>query len=68
MLAENLKRMREKACLSQMRLSLISEVPQTTISAIESGTIPTVETAAKLAQALNVSIDDLLKEPTKEGK
>lgn len=63
----NLKYYRNKQKLSQSGLSVISSVPQTTISAIESGTVPTVDTADKLAKALHITVNDLLKEPMKEA-
>ncbi|ASN59797.1 transcriptional regulator [Latilactobacillus curvatus] len=51
--------------LSQSALADKSGVPQTTISAIESGTNLTYETAKKLAKALGVSTDDLSVEVAK---
>lgn len=45
---------------SQPKMSLKSGVPQTTISAVERGIIvPSVQTATKLAEALDCAIEDL---------
>ncbi|EUJ53837.1 helix-turn-helix transcriptional regulator [Listeria fleischmannii] len=46
--------------MSQARLSDISGVPQTTISGIEGGKTPNVIIANKLADALNITVNDLL--------
>lgn len=56
-----LKAIRKKQKLSQVELSTLSNVSQTAISAIERGTSPKADTLSKLAKALNVSIEDLLK-------
>lgn len=55
---------REKAGLSQKRLSEMSKVPQQTISAIESGERknPGVETLLPLARAMGCLVDDLIAE------
>lgn len=57
-----LKEFRELQGWSQPKLSLKSGVAQTTISAIERGMIiPSVQTAQRLADALNRPIDDLFR-------
>lgn len=56
-----IRELRQKLSLSQSALADRSGVPQTTISAIENGTQPKANTLAKLSQALNVSMEDLLK-------
>lgn len=58
-----IRELRQKLGLSQSALADKS-VPQTTISAIESGTNLTYETAKKLARALGVSTDELSVEVT----
>lgn len=63
MIAQNIKRVRKKKGISQDKLSKLAEVTLTTLTKIESGinTNPTVKTIQKIAKALNVSVDDLLK-------
>ncbi|EAG4642429.1 XRE family transcriptional regulator [Listeria monocytogenes] len=48
--------------MTQAKLADVSGVPQTTISGIEGGKTPTLIIAKKLADALEVTTDDLLKE------
>lgn len=58
-----LKKLRQKKKLSQNDLSILSKVPQTTISNIERDICsPTIDTLRKLSKALNVKISDLVKE------
>jgi transcriptional regulator with XRE-family HTH domain len=59
-----IRELRQKLGLSQSALADKSGVPQTTISAIESGTNLTYETAKKFARALGVSTDELSVEVT----
>lgn len=54
-----IRELRQHLGLSQSALADKSGVPQTTISAIESGTNLTYETAKKLSKALGVSTDEL---------
>jgi transcriptional regulator with XRE-family HTH domain len=60
-LAARLREYRERLGWSQNQLHRVSEVPQSTISDIESGktTAVTYETMAKLAKALEVSVSEL---------
>lgn len=60
-----IKELRQNLGLSQSALADRSGVPQTTISAIESGTNLTYETAKKLSKALGVTTDELSVEVTK---
>jgi transcriptional regulator with XRE-family HTH domain len=62
-IAVNIKKYRNKLNVSQDRLSKIADVTYNTIIKIESGanTNPTIDTLAKIAKALNVSVDELLK-------
>jgi len=62
-IAENIKKYRNKLGVSQDRLSKLADVTYNTIIKIESGANinPTIETLSKIAKALNVSVDDLIK-------
>ena len=62
-LAENLKKLREKRGLSQDRLAKLADVANNTIIKIEQGENinPTLDTLKKVAKALEVSVDDLIK-------
>lgn len=58
---ENLKKIREKNKVSQIRLSIDLEVSQETISAYERGkSYPTCENLMKLSNIFNTSTDYLL--------
>lgn len=58
---KNLKTIREKSKVSQIRLSIDLEVSQETISAYERGkSFPTCENLIKLAHIFNTSTDYLL--------
>lgn len=63
MIAENIKRIRKKKGISQDKLSKLADVTLTTLTKIESriNTNPTVKTMQKIAKALGVGVDDLLK-------
>lgn len=58
-----IKQLREKKGLSQEKLARIADVSNNTIVNIESGkqTNPTIETVSKIAKALGVDIEELLK-------
>ncbi|TWP23192.1 XRE family transcriptional regulator [TM7 phylum sp. oral taxon 349] len=58
-----IKKLREKKGLSQEKLARLADVSNNTIVNIESGkqTNPTIETVSKIAKALDVSIEELLK-------
>ena len=62
-LSGNLKNIRKKRGISQDRLCKLANVTHTTLAKIESGVNenPTIRTLQKIAKALNVKIDDLLK-------
>ena len=64
MLAENIKRYRKERGLSQRALVRASDVTYSELSKIEAGYIqnPGVITVQKIAMALGVSLDDLMKE------
>ena len=62
-IADNIKKYRSKIGVSQDRLSKLADVTYNTIIKIESGANknPTIETLAKIAKALSVGVDDLIK-------
>lgn len=61
--SSKIKRIREKLGLSQEKLARLADVSNNTIINIEAGKQqnPTVDTINKIAKALNVSIEDLIK-------
>jgi len=62
-LATNIKKYRKKLNISQDKLSKLSDVTYNTIIKIESGKNknPTMKTLVKIANALGVSVDELIK-------
>jgi len=62
-IAENIKKYRNKMGVSQDRLSKLADITYNTIIKIESGANknPTIKTLAKIAKALRVGVDDLIK-------
>ncbi len=62
-ISENIKKMRTKLGLTQDDLAKRADVKYTTLMKVESGVVnkPSVQTMAKIAKALGVSIEDLLK-------
>jgi len=62
-IAKTVKRLREKAGLSQEKLARLADVSNNTIINIEVGKQdnPTIETLKKIAKALNTPIEDLIK-------
>jgi len=62
-IAKNIKKLRKQLGLSQDKLSKLADISHNTIIKIESGAIqsPTMGTAQKIAKALGVSLDDLMK-------
>ncbi|KKU46298.1 MAG: Transcriptional regulator, XRE family [Parcubacteria group bacterium GW2011_GWB1_46_8] len=63
-IAKNIKKYRQKQDISQDKLSKLADIAYNVIIKIESGATPnpTIETMAKIAKGLGVSIDDLIKE------
>ena len=61
--SSKIKRLREKLDLSQEKLARLADVSNNTIINIEAGKQqnPTVDTIKKIAKALNVPIEDLIK-------
>jgi len=62
-IAKNIKRLRKQRGLSQDKLSKLADISHNTIIKIESEAIPspTIDTTQKIAKALSVSLDDLMK-------
>ena len=62
-LAKNVKRLREDKGLSQEKLARLADVANNTLIKMETGENknPTLETLKKVAKALEVSVDDLIK-------
>lgn len=62
-LSKNLRKLRELKGLSQDRLAKLADIANNTIIKIEQGENqnPTLDTLNKLAKALAVSVDDLIK-------
>jgi len=62
-ISENIKKMRAKLGLTQDDLAKKADIKYTTLMKVESGTVnkPSVQTMAKIAEALGVSIENLLK-------
>ncbi len=61
--SNKVKKLREKLGLSQERLARLADVSNNTIINIESGKQqnPTIETVKKIANALGVSIEEIVK-------
>lgn len=62
-IAKNMKKYREKLGISQDKLSKMAGITLHTITKIESGATPNprIETLKKIADALGVGVDDLIK-------
>ena len=62
-IGKNIKKYREKLGISQDKLSKLAGITLHTITKIESGATPDprIETVKKIADALGISVDDLLK-------
>jgi transcriptional regulator with XRE-family HTH domain len=62
-IGDRIKRIRKKKELTQDALARKAELPYTTLTKIESNVItkPTIQTVAKIAKGLGVTIDDLMK-------
>ena len=62
-IAGNVKKLRQKKGVSQDRLSKLADLSMNTIVNVESGLNPnpTIETLLKIAKALGVGVDDLIK-------
>ncbi len=62
-IAENLKKLRAKKGLSLEKIARLADLSLNTIVKIENGVNqnPTIETLTKIAKALEVGVDDLIK-------
>jgi len=63
MIGDNVKKFRKKKGLTQDNLARKADIPYTTLTKLESNVVkkPSVQTVAKIAKALDVSIEDLIK-------
>jgi len=61
-IGKNIKKIRAKLGLTQDDLAKKADIKYTTFTKVESGVVnkPSVQTMAKIAKALGVSIEDLL--------
>jgi len=62
-IANNIKKIRQEKGISQDRLSKLADLSLNTVVNVESGANPnpTIETLSKIATALGVGVDDLIK-------
>jgi transcriptional regulator with XRE-family HTH domain len=62
-IGKNIKKFRQEKKLSQDKLSKLADLSLNTVVKIEldESPNPTIETIQRIAKALNVSVDDLLK-------
>lgn len=62
-IGKNLKKLREQKGISQDRLSKLADISSNTVAKLEldENPNPTIETLQKIAKALNVKVDDLIK-------
>ena len=62
MLAQNIRKLRLKKGLSQEKLARLADISNATLVKIEAGVAkePTITTVAKIARALEISIDELI--------
>jgi len=62
MLAQNIRKLRLKNGLSQEKLARLADISTVTLVKIEAGVAkePTITTVTKLANALEISIDELV--------
>lgn len=59
--AKNIKRLRETQELTQQQLATRGKIPRSTVATIESGeSSPSIDTLLKVAEALAVSLDELV--------
>lgn len=62
-IGKNIKKIRQDKGISQDRLSKLADLSLNTVVTVESGANPnpTIETLTKIAKALSVGVDDLIK-------
>lgn len=63
MIGKNIRALRQKRKLSQEKLAHLTDISLNTLTKIESGFTkrPSIQTIKKIADALNVTIDELVK-------
>jgi transcriptional regulator with XRE-family HTH domain len=63
MIGESIRKIRKKRNLTQDKLARLADIPYTSITKIETGVIknPSIQTVAKIAKALNISLDELIR-------
>ena len=63
MIGDNVKKFRKKRELTQDRLARKADIPYTILTKLESNVVkkPSVQTVAKIARALSISMEDLIK-------
>lgn len=66
MIADSVKKYRKKLGLSQDGLARKADIPYSSLLKIENGNDPRVSSLIKIADALNVSLDDLAGRKSKE--
>ena len=62
-ISKNIRKLREQKGISQDRLSKLADISLNTIAKLEldNGQNPTIETLQKIAKALDVGVEDLIK-------
>ncbi len=62
MLAQNIRKLRQKKGLSQEKLARLADISTATLVKIEAGIAkePTITTVTKIADALEISIDEMI--------
>lgn len=62
-IGKNIKKLRQEKGISQDRLSKLADLSLNTVVTVESGLNPnpTIETLTRIARALDVGVDDLIK-------
>lgn len=64
LIAKNIKRLRTLQKITQVQLAKRGEIPRSTIATVESGeSSPSVETLLKIAEALSVTLDEIVSKP-----
>ena len=63
MIGDNIKKFRKKKELTQDGLARKADIPYTTLTKLESNVVkkPSVQTVVKIAKALDVSVEELIK-------
>lgn len=63
MIGDNIKKIRKKTGLTHDRLARKADIPYTTLTKLESNVVkkPSIQTVAKIAKTLGVSVEELKK-------